>query len=249
VAGSVIVFTGMPGTGKSTLAQRVARAIRAPVFAGDWLLGALKPYGVLDGLDRSAYLAMYYNLLQTLITRQLALGQSAIVDCLVTDDMAARWQTDAARYDSRLLVVECVCTDTDLHRTRVEVTGVVEVVVGVPGPVELSVEADHAMGGAVQFREARRYDVVPLILVAGTVRGHGCDLPSDPLSRPPGHPPGKGIAGTVERPAWRAGLRWRPVRGGRGWRAARRAGSGSGRGGALTDSGERYHGTCEGAGH
>jgi predicted kinase len=35
----VAVFTGLPGTGKSTLAEQVARAVGAPLFAGDWLMG------------------------------------------------------------------------------------------------------------------------------------------------------------------------------------------------------------------
>jgi hypothetical protein len=39
----VIIFTGLPGTGKSTLAEQVARTAGAPAFAGDWLMGALSP--------------------------------------------------------------------------------------------------------------------------------------------------------------------------------------------------------------
>jgi hypothetical protein len=35
----VIIFTGLPGTGNSTLAEQVARIVRAPAFAGDWLMG------------------------------------------------------------------------------------------------------------------------------------------------------------------------------------------------------------------
>jgi predicted kinase len=116
---SVVVFTGLPGTGKSTLAEHVARSIHAPVFAGDWLMGALKPYGALDHLDRPTYLAMYYNLLNTLVTRQLILNQSAIVDCLINDEVATRWRDNAARYGTGLLVVECICTDVHLHRSRV----------------------------------------------------------------------------------------------------------------------------------
>jgi len=50
---SVVVFTGLPGTGKSTLADRLATEWGTPCFAGDWLLGALAPSGVLDDvLDR-----------------------------------------------------------------------------------------------------------------------------------------------------------------------------------------------------
>lgn len=116
----VTVFTGLPGTGKSTLADRLAARMGVPAFAGDWLLGALKPHGVLNGLDRPTFLAMYYDLLGTLVTRQLMLGQSAVVDCLVDDSIAGRWQDLADDHEARLVVVECVCTDQLEHRRRVE---------------------------------------------------------------------------------------------------------------------------------
>ncbi len=119
-ANAVVVFTGLPGTGKSTLADRVAVAMGAPSFAGDWLLGALAPHGVLHGLDRQTYLALYRDLLTTLITRQLLLGQSAVLDCLVDDDAVARWRSLAAEHGARLVVVECRCGDITLHRARIE---------------------------------------------------------------------------------------------------------------------------------
>ena len=118
--GSVIAFTGFPGTGKSTLAEALATETGAPAFAGDWLLGALRPHGVLTGLSRPAFLAMYYDLLETLIKRQLMLGQSAIVDGLIDDVVAERWQKTAAEYDARLDVIMCVCTDEVEHRRRLE---------------------------------------------------------------------------------------------------------------------------------
>ncbi|WP_433167673.1 AAA family ATPase [Kribbella sp. CA-247076] len=115
---TVLAITGLPGTGKSSVAEGVGKRTGVPVFAGDWLLGALKPHGVLDGLSRPAFLALYYDLLGTLIRRQLMFGQSAIVDCLLDDEVADRWGRMAARFGSRLFVVECVCSDETEHRRR-----------------------------------------------------------------------------------------------------------------------------------
>jgi predicted kinase len=116
----IIAFTGLPGTGKSTLAEGLATETGVPAFAGDWLLGALRPHGVLTGLDRPTFLAMYYDLLSTLIKRQLMVGQSAIVDCLLNQEIVDRWEKLAAEYGGRLRVVECVCSDEGEHRRRLE---------------------------------------------------------------------------------------------------------------------------------
>lgn len=84
------------------------------------MLGALKPHGVLNTLDRPTFLAMYYDLLGTLVTRQLMLGQSAVVDCLVDDSIAGRWQDLVDEHEARLIVVQCIWTDQVEHRRRVE---------------------------------------------------------------------------------------------------------------------------------
>jgi adenylate kinase family enzyme len=116
-----VVLTGLPGTGKSTLADLVAQALKIPAFAGDWLMGALKPAApALMSLDRDTYLLLYRGLLRSLIHRQLILGQSAILDCVVTDAVLADWRELADQYDASVLVVECVCSDEVLHRSRVE---------------------------------------------------------------------------------------------------------------------------------
>lgn len=116
----VVVFTGLPGTGKSTLAELTARSLQVPAFAGDWLMGALAPSGVMSGLDRPSFLALYYRLLRMLVTRQLMLGQSAVLDCLVNDSVLDDWRELTGEFGARLCVVECVCTDLDVHRGRVE---------------------------------------------------------------------------------------------------------------------------------
>jgi hypothetical protein len=73
----LIVFFGLPGTGKSTLAEAAGRQLRVAVSAVDWLLGPLTPFGGyhLDDLP-----GIGAELLTTLAFRQLELGQSAILD-------------------------------------------------------------------------------------------------------------------------------------------------------------------------
>ena len=82
----LIVFGGVPGSGKSTLADAVGRRLGIPVFAIDWLLGALTPFG---GRHFDRLLELGYEQLTTLAVRQLSLGQSAILDAPV-EDVAVR---------------------------------------------------------------------------------------------------------------------------------------------------------------
>jgi adenylate kinase family enzyme len=117
----LIVFTGLPACGKSTLADALAIGMGVPAFAGDWLMGGLKPaQGVLAELDRAAYLDTYYSLLESLIVRQFLVKQSAIVDAMIDDRVAARWHTLVEGHGADFLVVECICSDVAVHRGRVE---------------------------------------------------------------------------------------------------------------------------------
>jgi predicted kinase len=119
-ARTVVVLTGLPGTGKSTLADLLARVSGAPAFAGDWLLGALAPHGILDHAEWSTLLAAYRDLLASLVTRQLLLGQSAVVDCVLDNVTVTAWRRDIGEHGGRLVVAECVCSDDAVHRRRVE---------------------------------------------------------------------------------------------------------------------------------
>ncbi|ANZ40373.1 hypothetical protein BBK82_34475 [Lentzea guizhouensis] len=114
----LVVFSGMPGSGKSTLADAAGAELGIPVFATDWLLGALTPFG---GRYFEDSFAMAEEVLTTLALRQLAAGQSAILDH-PTEQVATRerWRSLARRAGAEFRVVVCHCSDPQVHRARLE---------------------------------------------------------------------------------------------------------------------------------
>jgi predicted kinase len=117
-AARLIVFSGLPGAGKSTLAEAAGRALGVPVYAVDWLLGSLTPFG---GYHLEELFTMGGELLTTLAYRQLALGQSAILDFPAEDlGTRIRWRSLAGAAGAEFRVVVCVCSDRELHRARLE---------------------------------------------------------------------------------------------------------------------------------
>ena len=115
----LIVFSGLPATGKSSIAEAVARELGIPIFAKDWLVAALRHLGLGYGEAGSSLLGQAgYELLATLAQRQLSLGQSAILDSVLSWDSTRRqWRKLAARYGAQSYVIECICSDETLHRT------------------------------------------------------------------------------------------------------------------------------------
>jgi predicted kinase len=137
---ALIVFSGLPGTGKTTLAETTARDAAIPVFAVAWLLGALAPFSVVKKPDRGE---VAYALLTMLVTRQLMLGQSAIVDGMVgSNAVRDRWRAIAREHRGRFVAIECVCSDSRVHRQRVEARR--EAIPGWPDPDWRHVETMRA---------------------------------------------------------------------------------------------------------
>lgn len=112
----LVIFSGLPGTGKSTLAEHVAHWLHAPVFSKDELEAALWRSGV-DRAANSGWAG--YELLTTLARVQLHRRQSAILDSVATvERIRAVWRLLAAEMEVALRIVETVCSDELTHRAR-----------------------------------------------------------------------------------------------------------------------------------
>jgi predicted kinase len=117
----LIIFSGLPGTGKSTLAEAVGRELGIPVFAKDWLESTILRGGLIPGDPEKPLGATGYELLTTLAQRQLSMGQSVILDSVATtESIREAWRQITDQFCAAWRVIECVCSDTTLHKKRVE---------------------------------------------------------------------------------------------------------------------------------
>src|SRR5260370_26160789 len=116
----LIIFAGLPGTGKSSIAEAVGRELAIPVFAKDWLEAALVSNGLQPKAADTPDLGFAaYELLTTLADRQLRLGQSVILDSVAsTQSIRKQWHDLAARFDALWYVIECICSDEAANRSR-----------------------------------------------------------------------------------------------------------------------------------
>ena len=146
----LIVFSGLPGTGKSTLAEAAGRYFGIPVFAKDWLEASLLQSGLKPKhKDRQLGYAGY-ELLTVLAKRQLMLGQSVILDSVAgTKTIRRTWRQLAKHHKADWRVIECICSDESIHRSRLK-----ERRRGIPGWHELTwSEVERVKGYYARWRQ------------------------------------------------------------------------------------------------
>lgn len=117
----MIVFSGLPGTGKSMLAEAVGKHLGIPVFAKDWLEASLLKSGLKPIMMENLLGFAGYDLLTTLAERQLMLNQSVILDSVAsTQTIRNTWRELAKQFNAEWRVIECFCSDESLHRSRLQ---------------------------------------------------------------------------------------------------------------------------------
>jgi predicted kinase len=113
----LIVFGGLPGTGKSTISRLLAERLRAVYLRIDTIEQALRACGTLPaGVVTEGY-AVAYRLAED----NLASGGTVVADSVnplaVTRD---GWISVAERVGVQVVEIEVVCSDATEHRRRVE---------------------------------------------------------------------------------------------------------------------------------
>ena len=112
---SLILLSGLPGCGKTTLAHELARRLHTPLFAKDRVQRVLK-----DQISGTQAIDGYYVLLD-LTDEQLALGISVIVDAVFPKSGFRREAEQLAHhYGAHFKPIYCYCSDEHLWKKRME---------------------------------------------------------------------------------------------------------------------------------
>ena len=113
----LIVFSGLPGTGKTTIASELAGRAGAVYLRVDTIEQAIRNAGVLaKEVGKSGYMVA-----NELALSNLRFGHTVIVDCVnpVVESRQA-WSDIARRADVPLVNIQVICSDRREHQRRVE---------------------------------------------------------------------------------------------------------------------------------
>lgn len=112
----LVVMSGLPGVGKTTLARGVATHLGAVYVRIDSVEAALRKDHISEPIGSAGYVVAH-----AIAADNLALGRMVVADS-VNPWMLTRdaWCALAERHRAECFEVEVVCTDEAEHRRRVE---------------------------------------------------------------------------------------------------------------------------------
>jgi|HubBroStandDraft_1064217.scaffolds.fasta_scaffold07749_5 predicted kinase len=114
----LVVFAGLPGVGKSTLAKAVAERLGASWLRVDTIEAAILKSGLKKTFESglAAYIAVH-----DIAAEQLGLGVSVVIDAVNgVEEARGMWRELSEALVVPRYTIQVVCSDAPEHRRRVE---------------------------------------------------------------------------------------------------------------------------------
>lgn len=114
--GLLVIFSGLPGAGKTAIAFELARQLGAVYVRIDSIEQALRSARAVADLEDAGYRAGY-----AVAEDNLRLGRTVVADSVNPLALTRNaWRDVAKRAQAAAVEVEVMCSDTAEHRRRVE---------------------------------------------------------------------------------------------------------------------------------
>ena len=113
----LVLLTGLPGTGKSEIARRIAPELGALILSADPIDATL----LRVGIDHDRPDIVGFELMKTVAREHLALDMPVVIDAV----NPFQWVRDhygaiAAAEGKPFALIATTCNDSEVHRSRVE---------------------------------------------------------------------------------------------------------------------------------
>ncbi len=113
---TLIVIGGLPGTGKSTLANALSKKMNVPVFSKDELEAAVARKGLASNKDMNG---VGYEIMEALSKRQHENENSAIFDFIASRSRVEELWPNLL--ENEFKYIECICSSQEIHKERIDV--------------------------------------------------------------------------------------------------------------------------------
>jgi predicted kinase len=119
----LVLVTGLPGTGKSTMADVAGFQLSAPVLGHDWAMSGLRPYPELqeslDAMGVRGHRGVGWSILWALARSELRRGRPVVLDGVARAPEVAGTRALAHEEGAPCFVVMTQCADPALHQDRI----------------------------------------------------------------------------------------------------------------------------------
>lgn len=113
----LIILSGLPGVGKTTLARELAKRIAATYIRIDTIEQAVRNSSLnIQDIEDSGYLVGY-----ALAADNLEIGRTVVADSVNSIEITRKaWLDVAERIGKQAIEVEVICSNKNEHKTRIE---------------------------------------------------------------------------------------------------------------------------------